>query len=346
MAENIRQTLPVSLWSPVRLAYGLLPLVTILNRHGVAANRLLEQAGIARFGLMDPAYTISIEQELAFLTAVIRTLPDPALSLEIAREYRLRGFSVLGLAMQASENPLQMLQLIMRYPRLAWGMFEGRMVLDAERLKISFQPQPRLGAAEGFLAERDLACALVLFEEASESRFPIESVSFRHRCAGDPDVYAEFFHCPVQFGADRTELCSSRAAMEQRLPHADPVMCAFYTAQCARMSKGMDQPFQYAEAVRARLLGSAVVPDLNQLAQGMFMTARTLQRRLRDEGTSFSRLLREARQQRAMRMLGENRMTMEQIAATLGFSDAVAFSHAFKAWSGDSPQAWRKANAA
>lgn len=342
MNENTRQKIAISMWSPIRLAYGLLPVITVLDRYGIKPDRMLDQAGIARFGLMDPGYTISIEQELAFQTAVMRALPDPALSLEIAREYRLRGFSVLGLAMQASANPLQMLRLILRYPRLSWAMFDGSLTLGTHTLRVIFQPQPRLGAAEGFLAERDFACALVLFEEATESPFPFESVSFRHPCAGDPAAYEAFFHCPVNFGAKQTELRCSRAATEQPLPHADAIICAFYTAQCERMSKNMDQPFLYAEAVRNRLLGSDVIPDLATLASSMFLTPRTLQRRLRAENASFSDLLREARELRATQMLSEGRQNMEQIAATLGFSDAAAFSHAFKSWTGHSPREWRQ----
>ncbi len=342
ITENNRQSSLISLWSPVRLAYGLLPVVSMLNRHDGEPNRLLEQAGIARFGLMDPSYTISIDQELSFLRAVIHRLPTPELSLTMAREYHLRGFSVLGLAMQASASPLQMLQLMMRYPRLAWGMFDGHLFLDNKTASIRFLPQPRLGDVEGFLAERDFACAIALFEEATESAFPIEAVYFRHACSGNLTLYEDFFRCPVHFEASNTELITTRAIVEQPLPQAEPSICAFYTAQCERMSKGMDQPFSYGEAVRSRLLRSTVIPDLAKLSQSMFLTPRTLQRRLRDEGLSFSQLLREARQQRANQLLSQSHLSLEQVAATLGFSDAVAFSHAFKSWTGCSPRDWRQ----
>lgn len=344
MSEDIRQQVQVSLWSPIRLAHGLLPVVSMLERHAIEADRILERAGIDRFGLMDPAYTISIEQELNFLKAVIRALPNPAMSLEMAQEYRLRGFSVLGLAMQSASSPLEMLQLLAGYPRLAWGMFDGQLDIAADVSRIHFLPQPRLGAAEGFLLERDIACALVLFEEASEAIFPLQSVSFRHQCATDVQIYEDFFHCPVHFGADRNELLSATEVIQQPLPHAEPTMCAFYSAQCARMSKDMEQVFTYTEAVRSRLLANTEVPDLERLAKSMFMTPRTLQRRLKTEDVAFSDLLQQAREQRAQQLLRETDMSVEQVAGRLGFSDAVAFSHAFKSWLGQAPGAWRKAH--
>ncbi|MBY8965133.1 AraC family transcriptional regulator ligand-binding domain-containing protein [Algiphilus sp. NNCM1] len=334
--------LAVSFWSPLRLAYGLLPMLELLDRYALDADRLLQEAGIARFGVMDPSYTITVQQEIAFHTSCFLRIPSAALSLEVAREYGLRGFSVLGLAMQASKDVLSMLRLIARYPRLAWGMFDGELTLDDRGLRIAFRPQPRLGRAEGFFAERDLACALVMAEEATQQRFPLESVHFRHACTGDPAGYEAFFGCPVHFNAERTGIRAAHDAALFPLPQADARICAFYTAQCAVMARSIDQPFRYTEAVRNRLLESAVMPDLPALAQRMYLTERTLQRRLRAEGVSFSQVLREARRERAEQLLSESRASMEQIATTLGFGDAVAFSHAFKSWTGQSPLRWRR----
>jgi len=335
--------LSVSLWSPVRLAYGLLPMLKVLDRYALDADHLLQDAGIARFGVMDPSYTITVQQEIAFFTDSFLRIPNPELSLEIAREYGLRGFSVLGLAMQASGDALSMLRLIARYPRLAWGMFDGELILDAEALRIDFQPQPRLGAAEGFFAERDLACALVMVGEASQAPFPLQEVRFRHACPSEPARYEAFFGCPVRFDAETTGIRAARSLALRPLPQADARICAFYTAQCEAMAQGIDAPFRYTDAVRNRLLESFVMPDLATLAQRMFLTERTLQRRLRREGASFSGVLREAREERAKQLLRESNAAMEHIAGALGFSDAVAFSHAFKSWTGQSPQAWRRA---
>lgn len=340
--DTSTQALRVSLWSDRRLAYGLLPVVTLLESQGLDAGPALEGSGIDRFGLTDPAYTISIEQELDVLRQLLRALPGPGLSLTLGRRYRLRSFSVLGLAMQASASPLDMLRLMSRYPRLAWGVFDGHLQIEDQQVRIDFASQPALGPLQGFLAERDLACALTLVEEALGGTMPVTRLSFRHACTGDPARYADFFGCPVDFQAPYTRMVLPRAAMLQALPQADPTICYFYSAQCERMSRDMDQPFRYAEAVLRRLRGSEPMADLKTLAGQMHMTPRTLQRRLGREGRRYSELLREAREQRARQLLTDTDMPMERIAARLGFQDAVAFSHAFKSWLGESPRAWRQ----
>lgn len=341
--DRLRQV--ATMWSPLRLAYGLLPLLEVLRRQQVDGEPLLTAAGIARFGLTEPGYTIRLEQEIRVWQAAIPCLGGPAPSLEVARAYRLRGFSVLGLAMQACDSPLHMLQLILRYPRLAWGMFDSTMELSTQQLHMRFAPQPRLGAAEGFLAERDFACVVVLSEEALGASMPLLQVRFRHRAPAQPEAYAAFFGCPVQFGCRHNELICARDAAEQPLPQAEPMIRQFYEAQCARMSSGLEQPFRYGQTVREHLLRANPVSDLETLAASLFLTPRTLQRRLAAEGERFSTILQDVRATRARQLLTDNRLPLQQIAAELGFSDAVAFSHAFRSWTGVSPGQWRQQHA-
>ena len=335
--------LQASLWSPIRLAYGLLPCITLLERENVDTDKLLERANIDRFGLLDPAYSISIDQEITFMRAAIERMSPRAWSLALAQQYRLRGFSVLGLAMQASTSALDMLKLVMRFPRLAWGFFDAQIHASGDQFRLEFLPQPRLGRSEGFLAERDFACALVLIREATQHTVSPVRISFRHPAPDDLRPYEDFFGCPVQFDAPRNEALIPQSIALHPLPLADPRMCAFYMAQCERMSQSMEQPFQVQDAVRARLLDARPIPDLPQLAASMFLSPRTLQRRLAAENARYSELLRDARRQRARQLLEGTARDMHSIAAELGFTDAVAFSHAFKSWFGQAPRDWRRA---
>lgn len=327
-----------SMWSGIRLAYGLLSSVNLLERHGIDPVPLLARAEIDRFGLMDPAYTISIEQELAVLRGVAKALEAPAVSLLLAQEYRLRNFSVLGLAMQCCDTPMQLFGLLLTYPRLAWGVLDCSTEWGRSTLSLVFSAPPGIGGIEGFLVERDLANARVILDEVMQEPAAFETVEFRHDCDSDPSLYEAFFRCPVRFGAPRHAVTVRQPALTTPLPHANPALRTFYEAQCARMSGRLEQPFSFGEAVRGRLARSSPIPALPQLAAEFYMTPRTMQRRLAAEGASFSDILREVRQQRAGRLLDDTPRDMEGIAAELGLSGAVAFSRAYKQWTGEAPQ--------
>ncbi|ACL57397.1 helix-turn-helix domain-containing protein [Methylobacterium nodulans] len=79
-----------------------------------------------------------------------------------------------------------------------------------------------------------------------------------------------------------------------------------------------------------------------QVAQQMGIHRRTLSRRLKSEGTSFTQIVDEAQLGIAKRLLADTTMSMAEISAALKFSEPAAFTHAFRRWTGTTPSAWRK----
>jgi len=72
------------------------------------------------------------------------------------------------------------------------------------------------------------------------------------------------------------------------------------------------------------------------------VSLRSLQRRLRDEETSYSQLLDETRRELAMQYIRRSRMSINEITYLLGFSEPSNFSRAFKRWTGHSPTEHRQ----
>jgi AraC-like DNA-binding protein len=86
--------------------------------------------------------------------------------------------------------------------------------------------------------------------------------------------------------------------------------------------------------------------NLEDVARNLNMSARTLRRKLREENTSFRQLVDELRRDFALRYLRDTDLTVEDIAETLGFSDAANFRHAFRRWTNASPHEFRNASRA
>ena len=80
---------------------------------------------------------------------------------------------------------------------------------------------------------------------------------------------------------------------------------------------------------------------LESVARRLSMHPRTLNRRLQAEGTTFRRLLNEARFEVARQLLAGTRIAVTEIGAALGYTDTSAFSHAFRRMAGTSPNEWR-----
>jgi AraC-like DNA-binding protein len=98
-----------------------------------------------------------------------------------------------------------------------------------------------------------------------------------------------------------------------------------------------------AKKVESKILMqiNTIVPDAELISRDLGMASRTLQRHLKEEGTSFKDILKEVRKTQAIDRVLTNSESIESIASSLGYSDQRAFSKAFKNWVGHSPTSYR-----
>lgn len=94
------------------------------------------------------------------------------------------------------------------------------------------------------------------------------------------------------------------------------------------------------------MLGSMLedsVPTVQDLAAAAGTSVRTLQRRLENEGTSFSALLDEVRQEAAMQRLPTGQLTVGAVAAELGYARQASLTRAVRRWAGRTPSSLQDA---
>ncbi len=84
---------------------------------------------------------------------------------------------------------------------------------------------------------------------------------------------------------------------------------------------------------------------IKRVAQRLNVSARTLQRRLREGGTSYTKLVDEIRFKLACRLLDAPRTSITDVAAAVGYGDSSSFSRSFARWSGMQPKAYRRLRA-
>ena len=99
----------------------------------------------------------------------------------------------------------------------------------------------------------------------------------------------------------------------------------------------------HADQVRAHLsLFTAGFPAAAEVAAALGFSERTLRHQLRNQGTSFRRILEELRFARARQLLEGSQLPVEAIAGQLGYAESAAFIHAFQRWSGCTPALYRR----
>jgi AraC-like DNA-binding protein len=179
-----------------------------------------------------------------------------------------------------------------------------------------------------------IAAMLSIMRELCGARWRPEQVLFSHSKPTDAGLYRRAFQAPCQFNVERTALVFPASVLDHRLPGADPEQFRILEAQAdARDDLGV--VFRLRRTLRILLLAQGASGD--QVSRLLLMHHSTLNRRLKEEGTTFQELLDEMRFEAAGQLLDTARIPITEIAVSLGYADISAFSRAFRRWSGATP---------
>lgn len=178
------------------------------------------------------------------------------------------------------------------------------------------------------------ATMLSLIREVCGARWRPDEVRFSHQKPSEIGPYRRFFQAPCKFNSDRTALVFPAKILDHRLLTADPKQLRILETQArARDDLGLVSRLQ--RTLRVLLLGEGVSAE--QVARILAMHRRTLNRRLKAEGTTFKALLDQARFEAARHLLDSTHLPITEIGASLGYAETSAFGRAFRRWSGKTP---------
>ncbi|MEP0203111.1 MAG: AraC family transcriptional regulator ligand-binding domain-containing protein [Halioglobus sp.] len=158
------------------------------------------------------------------------------------------------------------------------------------------------------------------------------------------EKYSRYFHSPVSFGWPTSSIELPKHWLDRPSPYyQQEVWQQSQLALEARLREyGGLSGHGFSGYVLSCLRASQLpLPNLALIAQRLNVSSRTLNRRLKDEGTSFRELRNNVLCEWAIRYLSESDVSVEAIATALGYDDASNFRRAFKKWTGDSPGCYR-----
>jgi len=324
---------------PTALAVTLTAMKEALPRYGLDFDTLARQVGIDPELLARPnaRYPSSRIQRLWQLAAT--ESGDPAFGLHVGSLARPGMFHALGLGIVSSTSVLAALKRIARYSHVV--STNGQVVLIQQGGLASLETQPTEMTIMPTLHSRDalvVALCRMLRLSAGEVARPLR-VALPQQPAAPPAAYREALQCPVEFGATNIAIVFDAQLAAQPTFSGNPELAAEADKLAARYIEGL-APDSAAARVRALLLKAMPSGEVDQdgIARALHQSASTLQRRLRQEGTSYQRLLDATRRELALEYLKEREHSLADIAFLLGFADQSNFTRAFRRWTGKTPR--------
>lgn len=160
----------------------------------------------------------------------------------------------------------------------------------------------------------------------------------------ETEPYRRHFRAPTRFNHEAATLVFGARDLDLRIAGADPMLRGLLEEQLRRLRGGAGADFSddIRRLLRTRLTSKRCSAE--DIADLLAIHRRTLSRRLKGSGEGYRLMRNEVRFEIARQLLEATEVPLGQIAAALGYSEASAFTRAFRRWSGQTPTAWRGVN--
>jgi AraC-like DNA-binding protein len=325
---------------PTTIASVPMLIAEVLRTHyNIDPRPLFDEAGLDYRQLQAPQTRFERSRVMKLWELAAEATGDPCIGVVVGLRVRTTSFHALGFAWLSSRTLLGALQRLARYHRvIATVPLQVEIVEHADNyeLKVTY-PDPRYPeppiALDSFMAS-----IIGLCRAATDRNFHPQQVKLRH---GDPDCthkYVKAFECPVELNADRNAFYFDKALLEAQLPGDNAESARANDRVVEHYLQSLD-PNKLTTEVRKLLIDLLPRGEASQqvIARRLARSVSTLQRQLREEGTSFRQLQDDTRQRLAANYVEQGDYSLSEIAYLLGFSDQSNFSRAFRRWKGTSP---------
>lgn len=317
-------------------------LAELLRTIGVDEKALLKRVGLDPVRLKSTDRRVSQSQASEFVTRAIIESGEPGLGIMLARELRLPLHGALGTAVMSSRTLEEALELMTRYLTLRAPHLQVSRRQREDQAVFTISCDIDLGPLQGFIMDAMLfGCASM---GAQLTGAPVAGSSI-HRRGPEPAYFYRFrqqIPVPVVYGAAEDAIVIPRQQLALPIRFTDDQLAASSKAQCEEALRLLTEDAGFACRVRRVIETShPFPPKLARVAATLFVSERTLKRRLQAEEASFQHLVDQVRLERAGELLEKTSMNLSQIADALGYADAANFTRAFKRWTGQSPSQYR-----
>lgn len=308
---------------------------------GIDPRPLRESAGLGDVDLDDPEARIPFDTEHAVWAGAMQATGDATLPLRAARHVRGEDYRVLLWLGRHSPTVGEALSRVARW--FALVNRQARFVVDDSGAPaLCFEvpglppPLPRP------MVDYSLAVTFLRMRIAT-GHLPLLRVDVPY-AAPDDEAAETLFGCPVQHRAPRAALVLACADWNHPVPGADAALSRNLEEHAAMLLEKVPVASTFRDDVE-RVIASALpdgAPSVDDAGRALGMSGRSLQRRLRDDGLTWSRLVDDVRLRLARMHLADPGISIAEVAFLLGFSEQSAFTRAFKRWTGETPAASRR----
>ncbi len=312
---------------------------------GIDENLLLQGSGLVSSQLRDHNGQVKDKQELHVLKNLMMNTTSPfKVGMELGSRYHLTSYGIMGYALLASSTPRKVIELGLRFLDLTYVYSKIALTEVNQDLSLMFSCDIA-GELGNLILARDMMGAAMIQREVFESvNLPI-NLQFTSPQPLGLSLYdmQQVLGVEIRFNAKDNGIVWSANQMDLPLVKANAATANICEQQCSQLLQQKQNWKPIEKQVKDSLLHVGLTASMQDIANYLSRTTRTLHRQLKQEQTSWRQVRDEVRMGVAEELLSKP-MKLDEIAERLGFSDGANFSHSFKRCRNITPSQHRKQN--
>jgi AraC-like DNA-binding protein len=315
-----------------------------LEELGVSIPAVLRNAGLPRDLFQQTRVLVSTEELFALWRAIDRVSADPLVGVKLGIETKTERFHPMAIAALSTENLVTASKHMARYKKLT-APEEILVELDADEFTVGFRWLLAVDDEPSNLTDYCFSWMRSLARLGTG--VPVNPVRVQYvQQRSNVRQIERSLGCDVTMGAPRNVIVFRAADAMRPFVTRNEELLDLLAPQFDEQLRQYKQEDSFLELVRRtiqdKLAGHR--PSIDAVSKALHIGPRTLQRRLQDSGSSFQRILDEARHQMARYYLINSALELAEAAYLLGFEDRNSFGRAFRSWEGMAPSDWREAH--
>jgi len=314
-------------------------------RFGVSSEQLLRAAQISAASLSGHDARIPLSAQARLWSEAVSLTGDESLGVRIGGSLSPGRLGILEPLILGSATVADALERFIRLERLsADGVMTTLRFTERDAI-VSHGPRTPGDICSPQGVEVTFAAVLSIARSSTGQAIVPRAVRLKRPAPRDLTEYERVFCVTPQFDASDDALILDRAALATPFRTADPALVSVLE-RVAEYRVALLPPLiedRLSTRVSAwlrQVLGNGV-PSMRAAAVALAVSTRTMQRRLRSEGTTFAMLVDRERRDLALTHARDHRAPIEVVALLAGFSEKRAFYRAFRRWTGVTPAAYR-----
>ena len=320
-------------------------LLEIAAERGVDVDKLLAYAGLIHDIIRQKGAFISPNQYTRLTLMAAKLMNDQGIGFALGLRMRPTAHGPLGVVMLASSTMTEAVVHALNFGSIRQRSLELELSIKGDTAVLTLKELRSIGWARHFFVEGMLTGSAANLSFLLGQPLPELSLHFD---IPEPAYFAPYkSKLPeTHFACDFNEIRFPARYLEQSLPLANRMASQEALLDCQQTLGQMAviDPRDYVVTQVRDLLAKDIAggPSLENVARLLCVSDRTLKRKLQACGTSFLALQEEVRYQKALRLMANPQLEVQDIAQRLGYLDPANFARAFRRWSGESPSAYMR----